>query len=517
MTKKHTTQLPKISREAALRELAIRKGLMAAQGHFRLEDYLFDKQLAFVLDPNPFKVAVTTRRAGKTIACVADLVYSALSNPACTFIYINRSRRDAKQVVWKEFKKLIDKFGIKATFNESELSITLANKSMIYLAGASDRTSIEDFRGLAIKKVYLDESQSFPDYIKELIDDVLAPALMDSNGSLVMIGTPGPIPSGYFYEVDHNPAWAHHSWSFFDNHMWPSIRSGEVTHQQMLDRELKRRGVTSEDPSIQREWYGKWIKDENSLVYKYNPLINDYNGLPQGDWTYILGVDIGFSDSDAIALLAYSTTSPNTYLLEERIEKQQDITSLVAQIEAIRARYDVTKIVIDTGGLGKKIAEEIIKRFQVPMVAAEKVRKVEYIELMNDALRTGRLKIKANSRFAQDSMKVEWDHDHSTPEKRVVSKRFHSDICDAVLYAWRESYSFSYQAPKEEPEFGTLAWSNKEADMMFNAELERVEREKEERGEPEEPELDLDNGNIQILSRPKGRYDSQFKKRRKIS
>ena len=39
-------------------------------------------------------------------------------------------------------------------------------------------------------------------------------------------------------------------------------------------------------------------------------------------------------------------------------------------------------LVVDTGGLGKKITEEISKRHQIPMQAAEKIRKVEYIELM---------------------------------------------------------------------------------------------------------------------------------------
>jgi hypothetical protein len=505
----------KLTRREALEELARRKGLIANRGTFRLEDYLFDKQLAFVLDPAPFKEATTTRRAGKTISCAADLVHTALASEDVIVLYITLSRKNAKRLVWPEFKKLNDRFALGGDVNESDLSLRFPNRSMLYILGANDRTSIEDFRGLAIKKVYLDESQSFPSYIEQLIDDVLGPALMDHNGQLILIGTPGPIPSGYFYDLTKNKNWSHHSWSFFDNPRLPFLQRG-LTHQDMLQRELTRRGVSINDPSIQREWFGKWVVDENSLVYHYNQGVNDYGSLPSemANATYILGVDLGFEDSDALAVLAYGEQSPITYLVEEVVTRRQDITALCAQIESLRQKYDISKIVVDTGGLGKKITEEISKRFQVPMVAAEKVRKVEYIELMNDALRTGTLKIKANSRFAHDAQKVEWDHDHSTPDKKVISKRFHSDICEAVLYAWRDSYSYTYKAPAPEYEYGTAAWSNKESEAMFQATLERMEKRAEEVDEYKPPELDLDESNIQSFDRPKLRYQQQFNRKK---
>jgi len=503
-----------------LEALAQKKGLIAAPGQFKLEHYLFDKQLAFVQDPARFKLGVTTRRAGKSISCVADLVHTAVTNDNITVLYITLSRKNAKRLVWPEFKKLNRTFELKGEVNESDLSITWPNGSMLYLLGANDKASIEDFRGLAIKKVYLDESQSFPDYIRELIDDVLGPALMDHDGQLVLIGTPGPIPSGYFYELTKNSSWSHHHWSFFDNPKLPFLKLG-LTHKQMLDRELNRRGVTTSDPSIQREWFGKWIVDADSLVYHYNAKVNDYETLPEGNYTYILGVDLGFEDADALAVLCFDESkSPVTYLIEETITRRQDLTKLTQQISDIIARYPIARIIVDTGGLGKKITEEISKRFEIPMQAAEKVRKVEYIELMNDALRTGKLKIKATSQFAQDAMKVEWDHDKSTPDRKIISSRFHSDICEAVLYAWRESYSYTYRYKAPEPEFGTKAWSDAEEAKMFEMEMERLMNEKEAQEShvdfqmPEITEEDLDK--LHKLSRPTLRYQSRFDNKKKL-
>jgi len=513
----------KLTRSEALRELARRRGLIDEPGTFRLENYLFDKQLAFVRDPSDFKAAVTTRRSGKTEGCAADLNDAASrSEDYGVFLYITINRKMAKRNIWPKLKMINRMFALGGVPNESDLTITYPKGGIIMCLGAEDRGAIENLRGLAIKKAYLDEVQSFPEYIRELVDLVIGPALMDYQGQLILIGTPGAVPAGYFYDLT-NPSspnyigqgCSKHSWSFFDNPKMPYLKLGK-THQDALDRELKRRGVTVADPSIQREWFGRWVTDENSLVYHWGQH-NHYDQLPQGNYHYLIGLDLGFGDADAIALLAYSDTSLKTYLVEEKITRGQDISALVKQIEGMLAKYDVDKIVVDTGGLGKKITEEIAKRFSVPMVAAEKTRKMEYIELMNDAMRTGKLMIKATSQFAMDSVKVEWDHDKSTPDRKVISNRFHSDICDAVLYAWRESYSYTYKVEKAAPEFGTKEWSDEQSEMMFQAELERLEEAKTVENELKERyTVEPDLNGVQRLDRPKLRYQDRFDKRRKI-
>lgn len=504
--------MPKLTREEALRELARRRGLLGEPGTFRLEHYLFDKQLAFVKDPASFKIAVTTRRAGKSISCVADLTHTALETPECVVLYITLSRKNAKRLVWPEFKKLNKLFQLGGDINEADLTITYPNGSVAYILGASDRGSIEDFRGLALKKVYLDESQSFPAYIEQLVDDVLGPALMDHDGQLVLIGTPGPVPNGYFYDLAHNANWSHHHWSFFDNPKLPFLLKGK-THQDMLNRELERRGVKAADPSIQREWFGKWIVDTNSLVFRYTEGANDYGTLPSGKWTYILGVDYGYNDSDALAVLAYSDGHSEVYLVEERITAKQDIAALCAQIDELNAIYSFDRMVFDTGGLGKKITEEISKRYSCPMLPADKVRKQEKIELLNDALRTKKFLAKRSSRFAHDAAKVEWDHDKSTPDKRVISDRFHSDICDAVLYAFTECYHFLYTPKKADAVYGSQEWMREEEDRMFEATKTRLETAQEEsEGGLYQPNTDyFDNDNIQKTPMAELRYKDRFK------
>lgn len=447
---------------------------------FNLSQFLFDKQLEFVEDPAPFKVAVCSRRAGKTVSCAAHLIHTCINTPKITCLYITLSRNNAKKIIWKELLGINEQFKLGGWTDETELSLSFPNGSMVYLSGAKDQSEIEKFRGLSIKLCYIDECQSFKEYIKDLIDDIIAPALIDYAGSLCLIGTPGAVPAGYFHECAvKNDVWSKHAWTFWDNpHI--EIKSGQ-SHKNILDRELKRRGVEIADPSIQREWFGKWVLDLNSLLIQYHEELNDFTELPKTyKWNYILGIDVGFKDADALCILAWSESSLATYLVEEVVTTKQGITELVEQAQALMKKYDVYKIVMDMGGLGKKIGEEMIRRHQIPVEAADKTRKIENIAFLNDALRRGHFKASKKSRFTQDSYMVEIDRDKSTPERIKVSDRFHSDIIDAVLYAFKLSPAYAYEpAALDKPKWGTKEWADRQSTEMFEKELDGAMKEQE--------------------------------------
>ena len=350
--------------------------------------------------------------------------------------------------------KVIREHNIDVDLNETDLSINFkATNSMIYLSGAKDKSEIEKFRGLALKLVYIDEAQSFRSYLSELINDVIAPALFDYNGRLCMIGTPGPVPVGFYYEASQSHEWANHGWTL---HVNPHIKakSGKEV-DDLIREELKRKGVDLNDPGVQREFFGKWVVDKNALIFKYDKGKNDFAKLPDllKGWEFVIGVDIGHDDSDAICVLGWNPKIREIYLFEEDVQDKQGITELADKIKAYITKYNPLKVVMDTGGLGKKIAEEIRKRHEIPIAAAEKSRKMEFVELLNDAMRTGVFKAKKESAFAQDCFLIEKDFEKSTPDKIVVSDKYHSDIADSVLYAYREALHWLHtpEPPKKKP------------------------------------------------------------------
>ncbi len=443
---------------------AIRDRLVAKQRKFTLEHVLFGAQLAFAKDEATFATAVCSRRAGKSVGLDAWLLQGPIENPAAPSLYFTLTRKNAKRIAWSTMLELNRKHSLGYEPNESELILKRGGRGLVYLTGIDNRGEIDKIRGTGWGRAAGDEAQTLPQYMKDLAEDVLMPSFMDHGGKLRFTGTPGAVPSGFFHHIAHSDDWSHHSWTVWDN---PHIE--DERKQLMLEKTMKVRGVNINHPSIRREFFGEWTLDLDALVFKFDAGKNTYTLLPHEPeaWRHVVGVDLGWDDSDAIAVLAFHHNQPCAYLRDEMVMPKQTITQLSERLKAVVDLYKPLAIVVDTGGLGKKIAEEVSSRTLLPLQPAEKTRKFEFIELVNDALRSGRLFVKAGSQFASDAMRLEWDKEKSIGERLVISERFHSDICDAVLYAFRESLHWLHKEKVKEPERGSIEWLRAMERKMF--------------------------------------------------
>lgn len=430
------------NRSAIIAELKRRQELAAKMNvspAFAFNNYCFDAQAKFFRGEGArFRTAVCSRRAGKTVGIAADAVDTCLTHDDVTCLYITLTQQNARNIIWGDIMKIIEDHNLECKIDNVRLTVRFPNGSRIVIAGAKDRQEIEKYRGWKLYKCYIDECQSFRPYIEDLVNDIITPALRDLKGYLYMTGTPGPIPAGYFHACSTSDFWNNHHWTAFDNphmHNPPKLDLYET-----LAEERTMKGIDENDASYQRETYGIWVEDKDSLVYKFSKSRNISSALPpSNELTYIFGIDIGFNDADAIAVLGYHSKEKIVYLVEEKIVRKQDITSLVNQIKHLKSTYEPVKMVMDAGALGKKIQEEIQQRHGLIIEAAEKVRKVEFIELLNDDLRTSKFKTLQGTVFEEDCMLLQWDRESKlrNPEKPKVSDVYHSDITDAVLYGWR--------------------------------------------------------------------------------
>jgi hypothetical protein len=449
--------------KAVLLELA-RRGTVKP---FRLEDFLFAEQLKFIEDPANYATACCSRRSGKTVAAAAALIHEAISRPKVNCLYITLARSNAKKLIWPELLEINREYALGGVPNTSDLSITFRNGSVIYCSGAKDKKEIEKFRGIGnLVLCIIDESQSFGSYIEELIEDVISKALFDYNGKLRLLGTPGKVPTGYFYDACHSSQWSSHKWTMHQN-PWLLKKSGK-TPEQLIQEDLQRTGLTLNSPRVLRECFGQWATDLDSLVFRYQPEINHYEELPQGNWRYVIGIDIGYLDADAIAVLGWTEHDNTVYLVEEFVQAKQGITELIDTVTALVQKYRPINVVMDTGGSGgRKLQEEINKRYRIGIQAADKANKNAHIEILNDALRTGRFKAKKGSKFAEDALQIEWNRDKSTPDRLVISDRFHSDIVDAVQYAHTAALAYlAKPEPKAPPKPHTPEWYQVQQEEM---------------------------------------------------
>lgn len=429
----------------------------------------FPQQNAFIKDPARYIAAQCSRRAGKSNGLAYRYFITMEKYPKSTCIYLALTRDSARNIMWDVLKEIDDKYKLNCVFKESTLTMTHPNGSKLMLYGADMANFIRRLKGQKSPGIGIDESQDFGTHLESLINDVLTPMLVDYKDSwLAIVGTPGPVPQGRYFETTHNGMFGYsvHKWTLLDN---PHIPEAEKFIADLIEKNR----WEPNHPTLMREWYNQWVLDVDSLWIRYKADTNHYIELPTHvkKWNYILGIDIGFKDADALAVLAWSEEDPNTYLVEEVITAKQDITSLIEQILSVSKRYDLYKMVIDQGGLGLKIAEEIRRRHAIPVEAADKKQKAENVAVLNDELRLGKFKAKSGSRFAQDSYLIQIDWIKSTPDKIVIKKEPHSDIIDAVLYAHKESYAFTHQKPKEKPKPGTKEWAEAQSNDMWEAEM----------------------------------------------
>lgn len=130
-------------------------------------------------------VAVAHRRAGKTVACINDLLDAALrcELPDPRFAYIAPLYTQAKDVAWGYVKR----YGLTipgAKENESELRLDLPGGRRIRLYGADN---YDRLRGGYLDGVILDE---YADMDPRAWSEVIRPMLADRRGWAVFIGTP---------------------------------------------------------------------------------------------------------------------------------------------------------------------------------------------------------------------------------------------------------------------------------------------------------------------------------------
>ena len=130
-------------------------------------------------------VAVAHRRAGKTVACINELIRAAAACPLSRgrFAYIAPKLNQAKDIAWnylKEFTACVEG----RILNETELWVSFPGGTRIRLYGADNPDRL---RGIYLDGVVLDE---YGDMNPTVWPQVIRPLLADRRGWAIFIGTP---------------------------------------------------------------------------------------------------------------------------------------------------------------------------------------------------------------------------------------------------------------------------------------------------------------------------------------
>ena len=149
-----------------------------------------------------FRLLVAGRRFGKSYLSCIELLRGAISRPGEVYFYCAPTYRMAKDIAWKELKRLVPKTWIQAK-NETDLRLDLINGSSIELKGTENAMAL---RGRSLAGVVLDEAAFME---RDVWAEVIRPALADKQGWALFISTP-----------DGTASWFYDMWCFCGEQEW---------------------------------------------------------------------------------------------------------------------------------------------------------------------------------------------------------------------------------------------------------------------------------------------------------
>lgn len=309
---------------------------------------------------------VAHRRAGKTVATIADLIDATLrcDKPNARGAYVAPTFVQAKDVAWEYLKRFSAPIpGVK--LNESELRIDYPGGQRVRLYGADNA---DRMRGLYFDYVVLDE---YADMNPQAWSEVIRPALADRQGSATFIGTPKG--KNAFFDICEVAKASPEQWFF------TRLKASEtniVPHAELMDAKA---GMTEEqyatefecsfDSAVIGSYYGAELAAAFESVPSRITTVPYDPALPVSTYW-----DLGIDDATAIWFAQFS--GKEIRLIEYAEWTQQSLMAIAGEVLKRPYAYaehvfphDVRAREMTTGRSREEVMRSILGRVEVCAVA----------------------------------------------------------------------------------------------------------------------------------------------------
>lgn len=419
-----------------------RAGLRQSDGAYeRFRAILGAEQLALIDDASPLVAAHPGRRGGKTTAFIGKALQVFDKRARAAVAYFAPSDEQGVDIVWDDLRDYNARFELGLSERWTDRTWTKGARKL-EVFGFNDRKDVERARGRKFDLVWLDEAQLGPDWFARQVQEAILPTTIDYLGQTIATGTPGPVASGFFFDACHERTWS-------NRHHWTAAQNPFFKGRDPLREARERFNLREDSASYRREWLGQWVVDPDELVYCIpDAAVRPFADICPTTHGYVIGLDFGFKDRDALAVVAVDGLRQRSHLVHiEEMDGKQTNHRLFAKILALQERFP-GPVVFDPAGhtTNKTIETFRVDAPKVIWVAADKRRKVEYIDLLNNDLRSGTTFVEPGSLMLKEALRLRWKR----PGK-VAEDADHTDLGDAWLYSWRYARDWLRALPEKKP------------------------------------------------------------------
>lgn len=280
-------------------------------------------QKTIIQNPKRWKVAVCGRRFGKTHLAIRQLCYYA-KEPNKEVWYVAPSYRAAKMIAWKKLKHQLESLRWIKKINESELSITLKNNSVISLKGADGDGS--NLRGVGLDFLVLDE---FADINQAVWTETLRATLADKQGKALFIGTPKGTGN-----------WAHDLFmkSVEDPDNWASFTYSTLDGGRVSEEEIQAAKQDLDERTFRQEFMATFESYTGRCFYNFDRQQHVKRWLGATPTILMLGIDFNI---DPMSCVVFALEKDVLHAIDEICMYSSNTQELV---DEIHSRYPKTKI-----------------------------------------------------------------------------------------------------------------------------------------------------------------------------
>lgn len=456
-----------------------------AGGHRIQEDILSSSWGALVL--------MCSRRAGKSIVCVALCILTALRTANVNCLYLSLTKEQSAPR-FEEAKAMLDRFKIPHTAFEADQVIVLGNGSQIRFTGIDDRRRAAVFKGdqLASGIVIVDEAQDDPGLLEWLLKEVLDPMVSETTaekpepGRIVVAGVVPETAAGYFWHLwEENydeeakaprpdAAWRCLSWGRVDN-------PHEHDFEKHLAAYCKKYKLEPDDPIVLRNWHGLRVFDANVTSYRYSEARNAWRGVsvpwlsefkppldarqrelgkllaclpPPGVDTFSVGIDpASRRDCCTLVVNGWGRLSPDVYQVAEFVTEPASGIRQDQWIDVLhQLRYHYGNVLRQIRDAGSAAEDIFLADYKILIEAVKKYpgSVKDRVERTASLLGKGQYHVIAGSQLEQQLKTVRWDPSAREKGKWVLLPTIPNDVSDAGDYGLVPY--FDATEPKKEAE-----------------------------------------------------------------
>lgn len=443
----------------------------ATKKKYDFTDYNFKRQAEILADIRRFQAWLFTRRFGKSTTFAKKGCGVVANNPGAKTLFLALTLDSAKGIIWDAVEKELQTHKVPYKSYEREGIFDLKNGSMFRCFGVdSNYKEMKKILGQAYDLVGLDESGSMTIDVETLIMQMIYAALIDRNGSLVMLGTAENIPNTFYEKVTRG----HHTDLPWSIHTGDTSESPYTGPNFVREREelIKRNPNVVTASWFKTHWLNQWCADDDLIIIRFNNDLNRVDELPNHkDWIYGLGVDLGYNDASSFTIDAMSPKSPYLYRIKSFKAPGLDFTGVAKIIRELNQEYQFTFAEVD--GANKQGIQEMQNRHDlgVRLSPAEKTDKATFLRLMGDDYKEGRIKhVGDGCKPLEDEQdKLMWIKDSDKEDPRCEN---HCN--DGALYIWRKMRTYF------KPEQSVWKSVDQKMEDQFHQEAKEVMEEMEE-------------------------------------